>query len=252
MVEIVPILFDNYAYLIHDPASGRTAAVDPAEPQPVLDRLKNKGWQLDWILNTHHHADHSGGNLALKAKTGAQVVGSAADAGRIPGIDQTVDEGDRFCVGGIELEVWLIPGHTSGHLAFWWREGEAVFTGDTLFTGGCGRVFEGTAEQMWTSLCRLRALPESTKIYCGHEYTKKNLEFALSLSPNHLGIRRRYETVCDQIQNEQPTVPEMMALEKQTNPFLLSDDASWQKETGAGTHDPVAVFQFLRDAKDRF
>ncbi len=252
MIEQVPILFDNYAYLIHDPLTGKTAAIDPAEPAPVLATLNLKGWNLDFIINTHHHADHSGGNLILKQKTAAQVIGAQADHDRIPGMDQPVEDGDIVRIGAIELEVMLIPGHTRGHLAFWWKSECVLFTGDMLFTGGCGRLFEGTPEQMWSSLLRLRRLPEETLIYCGHEYTEKNLSFALGIDSQNKVLQERYQKVCVLRKQGLPTVPATLELEKKTNPFLRADDTSWTAELPVDSADPVKVFAYLRQAKDHF
>ena len=187
----VPALQDNYAYLLHDAASGEAAVIDPTVAEPVLAALAQRKWKATQILNTHHHGDHVGGNLELKQRLGCRVIGSSVDAARIPGLDVEVKDNDTATIGTIAVTVLQIPGHTRGHLAFWLREHDAVFTGDTLFTLGCGRVFEGTPHEMWESLCRLRELPGKTRVYCGHEYTQKNARFALTIDPDNAQLRAR-------------------------------------------------------------
>ncbi|MGH6719996.1 MAG: hydroxyacylglutathione hydrolase, partial [Alphaproteobacteria bacterium] len=194
-VEIVqvPVLTDNYVYLVREAGAGVVGVVDPAVVDPVLAALEARGWCLTHILNTHHHGDHVGGNLALKAATGCTVVGPRADRARIPGIDVEVGDGDVYRFGEARAEVLDVPGHTRGHIAYWFAESEALFCGDTLFAMGCGRLFEGTPAQMWSSLSRLRALPAATRVYCAHEYTQANVRFALTVEPGNaaLGARAR-------------------------------------------------------------
>jgi len=187
MIEIkqIPVLRDNYIYLVHLADSGHTVAVDPAEARPVLSALAESGWSLTHIFNTHHHADHVGGNLELKRSTGCEIVGSCKDSPRIPGLDRRVSHGECITLGHREVQVMEVSGHTCGHLAYWLAEASALFVGDTLFSLGCGRLFEGTADQMWQSLTRIRALPANTRIYCAHEYTEANARFALTVEPGN-------------------------------------------------------------------
>ena len=224
--------------------------VDPAVSEPIEQRLKALGWRLTHILNTHHHGDHVGGNLALKAATGATVVGPAADRDRIPGID--VADGERFRLGEAEAEIFDVPGHTRGHIAYWFRESDALFCGDTLFACGCGRLFEGTPTQMWSSLGKLRRLPGATRVFCAHEYTQSNIRFALSVDGGNAALRERSRKV-DALRAEgRPTVPSTLAEERATNPFLRADDAALAHAVGLAPGDAVAVFAAVRKAKDVF
>jgi hydroxyacylglutathione hydrolase len=219
-VELVPCLSDNYAYLLHDEASNAVGIVDPSEAPPVFAALQRHGWQLTHILNTHHHFDHTGGNLPLKEATGAQIVGPKADAHRIPGIDLGVGEGDTVTFGSETAEIFDIPAHTSGHIAFWFKDAQAVFTGDTLFAMGCGRLFEGTPAQMFAAMRKLEALPAETRVYCGHEYTESNGKFALSVEPENAALVRNMDDVRAARAKGQPTIPSTIALERATNPFM--------------------------------
>ncbi len=251
-IRPVPCLRDNYAYLLRDPATGAVGVVDPSEAQPVLNALKETGWQLTHILNTHHHPDHVGGNLELKRETGATIVGPAPDRDRIPGIDVAVDEGETYRLGGAEAQIFFIPGHTRGHIAFWFSESEALFCGDTLFLMGCGRLFEGTPEQMWNSLNKLRELPGSTKIYCGHEYTQANARFALTVEPDNEALKRRAGKVEALRAEGKPTIPGSMDEERATNPFMRADESSLARQVGLAGADPVEVFAEVRRRKDNF
>ncbi len=197
MLEIVqiPVLSDNYIYLLHDADSGETAAVDPAQSEPVIAFLKGKGWQLNYIFNTHHHDDHVGGNRQLKQQTGCRVIAASVDRHRIPGIDIEVNDGDQIQLGNQSFEIISTPGHTSGHLVYYCRNSEALFCGDTLFSMGCGRLFEGSAEQMWQSLQKLKSLPASARVYCAHEYTQANGRFALTLEADNIQLKMRMQEV---------------------------------------------------------
>lgn len=237
-IERIPVLNDNYIWLAHDAASGATAVVDPAEAPPVLARLQAKGWTLTHILNTHHHWDHTGGNLALKDATGCTVVGAAEDAARIPGIDVQVHDGDTVKVGTQAARVLDVRGHTSAHIAYHFAGSDALFCGDTLFLMGCGRLMEGTPEQMWASLSKIAALPDATRIYCAHEYTLSNARYAVVAEPDNMALRRRLDAVIAARERDEPTVPDTLALERATNPFLR-----------AGS---VAEFARRRAAKDTF
>jgi hydroxyacylglutathione hydrolase len=247
-IEIVPCLSDNYAYLVRSGAS--VAVVDPSEAAPVTAALARKGWALTHILNTHHHLDHCGGNLDLKRATGATIVGPGKDAARIPGIEVGVDEGSGWEFDGRKVKVLEVPAHTSGAITFV-IDGNA-FTGDTLFLMGCGRLFEGDPQMMWTSLSKLMTLPDETKIYCGHEYTESNGRFALTLEPGNQALQQRMENVRSLRARKAPTVPATMGLEKQTNPFLRPDSSEIRKSLGMEKAGTVAVFGEIRARKDRF
>jgi hydroxyacylglutathione hydrolase len=245
-------LRDNYVWMLREPNSGKVAVVDPSEAEPVKAALDRLGWKLDFILNTHHHNDHVGGNLALKAATHAQIIGPRPDRDRIPGIDVALGEGDSFALGDQEATVFEVPGHTRGHIAFWFRDSAALFSGDTLFTCGCGRMFEGSPQQMWGSLKRLRALPGDTRVYCGHEYTQSNARFAVSIDPQNQALKSRADSVDSARASGRPTVPATLAEECATNPFLRADDAALAARLGLDAADPIAVFAAIRQAKDRF
>jgi hydroxyacylglutathione hydrolase len=259
-VDVVPIpqLSDNYAYLIVDPASHEAAVVDCAEAAPVLDEVRRRGVRLTTVLATHHHFDHVGGNRDLAAAIpGLRIHGSADDAPRIPGITDPVHDGDTVGVGTLRARVVLIPAHTSGHVAYHFADAKAVFTGDTLFAAGCGRLFEGDAAQMMSSLARLSALPDDTRVFCGHEYTQKNLEFAMTLEPGNAAVRDKLASVRERRARGEPTVPSTIAEEKATNPFLRTSSRELAasvraKGTDVRPNDPVALFAAVRALKDRF
>ena len=254
MLEILqlPVLSDNYIYLIHEPLDDKTAVVDPAEAEPVLAALEKQAWRLDYVLNTHHHWDHVGGNMQLKNRTGCRVVGARLDRSRIPGIDIELDEGDTFCLGQSTARVLAVSGHTRGHIAYWFRDDEALFCGDTLFVMGCGRLFEGTPAQMWQSLSKLKTLPGSTRVYCAHEYTQTNGRFALTVDPDNPALVKRMRQV-DLIRSQnQPTVPSTIADELSTNPFFRVETQSIQKTLKMIGDDPVNVFTEIRRRKDKF
>ncbi|HVM79403.1 MAG TPA: hydroxyacylglutathione hydrolase [Stellaceae bacterium] len=251
VIRQLKALKDNYIYLLRDPATGATGVVDPAEPGPVEEALAETGWRLTHILNTHHHGDHTGANLALKSKWHCTIVGPRADHGRIPGIDLDVGEGDEYRFGKQVARVFDVPGHTRGHIAYWFRDSRALFCGDTLFALGCGRLFEGTPQQMWSSLSKLRALPPETRVYCAHEYTQSNARFALTVEPGNAALRERSGAV-DRLRAEsRPTVPSLMSEEVATNPFLRADQPLLQAAMGA-PGDPVATFAEIRRRKDVF
>lgn len=253
VIEQIPVLSDNYVYLAHEAESGATAAIDPAVSEPVLAKLAERGWRLTHILNTHHHHDHTGGNLELKHATGAQVVGARNDALRIPGIDVEVREGDTFLLGHAAAMVFETPGHTSGHIAFWFPDSAALFCGDTLFSLGCGRLFEGTAEQMWASLVKLRDLPPDTLVHCAHEYTASNGRFAKLVERDNQALADRLDQVSRLRAAGRPTVPSRLTEERAANPFLRADQPSVARAVGLepGTA-PARVFAELRRRKDVF
>jgi hydroxyacylglutathione hydrolase len=251
-IQIVPVLSDNYVWLAHEPASGATAVIDPAVAKPVLAAAQQRGWTISHILNTHHHGDHVGGNLEIKAATGCTIVGPKPDARRIPGIDVAVDEGDRVTLGTETAEVFFVPGHTSGHIAYFFARARTLFCGDTLFAMGCGRLFEGTPQQMWRSLGKLRALPADTRVYCAHEYTQTNARFALTVDPANTALKARARDVDATRAAGRPTVPSTIGEERATNPFLRADDPAVAAAVGLAGADPVEVFAEVRHRKDVF
>ena len=247
-IAIVPCLSDNYAYLVK--RGQACAVVDPSEAGPVTAALEARGWWLTHILNTHHHLDHTGGNLALKQATGATVVGPGKDAARIPGIDVGVTEASGWEFAGLAVQVLEVPAHTRGAITFV-IDGNA-FTGDTLFAMGCGRLFEGDPQMMWSSLSKLMALPDATKIYCGHEYTENNGRFALTVEPGNAALRARMVEVHGRRGKGQTTMPSEMGLEKATNPFLRVASPEIRASLGMEKAGDVAVFGEIRSRKDRF
>lgn len=247
-----PCLEDNYGYLVHDPDSGFTACIDTPEVEPILRALDEKGWRLTHLLNTHHHFDHAGGNLELKEKTDCIIVGARKDAKRIPGIDIQMGDGDIYLFGQHEMTILETPGHTSGHVIYYFAGSEIAFVGDTLFALGCGRLFEGTAEDMWASLQKLQALPDRTRIYCAHEYTQANARFALTVDPDNSDLRARSREIDKLRSRGMPTIPTTIALEKRTNPFLRAAESALQEAVGLRGADPVEVFAEVRTRKDRF
>ena len=226
-LEIVRIaaLSDNYIWLVHDPDSGETMVVDPAEADPVLAEAERRGWTIDAIWNTHWHPDHTGGNAGIKAATGCEVIAPAAEAERIPTLDRAVREGDEVRLGAHVARVMEIPAHTAGHIAYHLADDAMVFVGDTLFAMGCGRLFEGTAEQMWTSLSKLAALPADTRAYCAHEYTLANLRFARAVEPDSAALAARSARDETTRAAGRPTVPSTIADELATNPFMRAASA---------------------------
>lgn len=240
MVEIVriPALSDNYIWLVHEPVSAETVVIDPAVADPVLIEAEARGWRITQIWNTHWHPDHTGGNQAIKLATGCTVTGPAAEADRIPTLDRLVKEGDRVSIGSLEAEVLEVPAHTSGHIAYHLPEAEIVFVGDTLFAMGCGRLFEGNAEQMHDNLQRLSKLPPETQVYCAHEYTLSNARFAVTVEPDNQELADRLRAVEAARAAGEATVPTTIALERATNPFMRVSSAEELAE--------------LRGAKDSF
>lgn len=251
-IELIPVLNDNYTYIIRSDSGGFTAVVDPATAEGPMEAIEAGGGRLDVILNTHHHHDHIGGNAGLKARYGARVIGPEADRGRIADLDQGVGDGDRIALGPLSAEVMATPGHTAGHVSFYLPDADALFAGDTLFSLGCGRLFEGTPEQMWGSLERLRALPGATRLYCGHEYTQSNAAFALSVDPDNAVLKQRAAEIARLRRDGRPTLPVSLATEAATNPFLRADDPDLAAAIGMPDADPVTVFADLRRRKDRF
>jgi hydroxyacylglutathione hydrolase len=247
-----PCLNDNYGYLVHEPSTGATATIDTPEVEPILQALADRGWKLTHILNTHHHFDHAGGNAALKKETGCMVIGPRGEKDLIPGIDRAVGEGDIVELGAARARVIEVPGHTRGHIAYSFADDKVAFVGDTLFALGCGRLFEGTPQQMWTSLNKLMALPDDTTVYCAHEYTQSNARFALSVEPQNAALVARAKEIDAKRARGEWTVPTTIGLEKATNPFLRAASPDLRATIGLEKASDVDVFAETRKRKDNF
>ena len=254
-VHQFPCLDDNYGFLVHDPASGETTCIDTPDADEYLRQAAARGWTITQIWNTHWHADHAGGNEAIKAATGARVTAPAGDAAKIAGVDRTVDQGDTVALGGATAQVINVGGHTNGHIAYHLPEAGIAFVGDALFALGCGRMFEGTAPQFWASLSRLKALPAATTLYCAHEYTASNARFAIHADPDNAALSAYAGDIAAKRAAGEPTVPFRLDRELATNPFLRADDAGLQARwagMGGKAGDAVATFAALREAKNSF
>ncbi len=251
IIEIIPCLSDNYSYLIHDKKSNTVSIVDPSDFKTCDDVIK-KHKKLDFILNTHHHVDHVGANLELKKKYNAKILGSNSDKDRIPGIDILLKENQKQTIGDIEFEVIFIPGHTKGHIAFFFSKEKIAFTGDTLFSLGCGRVFEGTHQEMFNSLNKIKNLPHDTKIYCGHEYTKSNLNFCLKYDTKNTFLKEKEIEIQKKLSSNQPTIPTTLGQEIKTNIFFRCNDPEIKHNLGLKDSSEAEVFSKLRDLKDSF
>jgi hydroxyacylglutathione hydrolase len=236
-VAAVPVLTDNYVWLIHNGGTGETAAVDPSVADPVLDATAARGWRLTQVLNTHWHPDHTGGNEGIKSATGCTII-APAEAQRVSKVDHVVAEGDRVTVAGAEAVVWDIPAHTAGHIAYYFEDEGMIFVGDTMFAMGCGRLFEGTAAQMYSNMQRIASLPGDVRIYCGHEYTLANARFAAHAEPENAVIRRRMDAIRGLRDEGRITLPTTVAEERETNPFVRATNEE--------------EFARLRAAKDSF
>ena len=237
-IQIIPCLQDNYSYLIIDEENNIACVIDPSEADPIIKYLEENNIKLKFILNTHHHYDHVGGNQKLKEKYGASVVGYKGDEKRIPEIDILLNDQETWIHKNFEAKIIHVPGHTLGHICLYFYKEESVFTGDTLFSLGCGRIFEGTYSQMFNSLMKLKELPESTKVYCGHEYTKKNLDFCLTHDANNKNLKTKVHHVDERLKNGLPTIPSTIKDELECNIFLRSNN--------------IESFSKLRDLKDNF
>lgn len=251
-VCLIPAFSDNYIFLLRCQQTNITAVVDPGDAHPVLEWLQLRDWQLDFVLNTHHHSDHVGANLALKEQTACKIIGAEKDKHRIPGIDQTLKQGDVIRIGQHQSKILEIPGHTSGHIAYWFAADNALFCGDTLFSLGCGRLFEGTAKQMWQSLLKIRQLPADTRIYCAHEYTQANAKFALHLEPANQQLLDVYASIQNKRTQDVATIPSTLGFECQFNPFLRADQEDFQMALGLENTPPEKVFAQIRHQKDNF
>lgn len=251
-IVTVPCLSDNYAFLLREPSTGTVALVDAPEAGPILAELDRRGWPLHMILITHHHHDHIGGVDEIRAKTGAKVLGAAADAHRLPPLDTALADGDTVAVGAESGTVIDVSGHTVGHVAFHFPDAKAVFTADSLMALGCGRVFEGTFEMMWDSLSRLAALPPDTVVCSGHEYTQSNARFALTVEPDNPDLRARAERIAAARAKGEPTVPSLLSEELATNPFLRACLPEVKAAIGHSGCSDAEAFAEIRQRKDRF
>lgn len=251
-VVMLPALSDNYAYLLHDPVSGETAAIDVPDPAPQIGALNDRGWTLSEIWLTHHHWDHIDGVPGLTAAHPAPITGAAADAHRLPTLGRAVSDGDIFTFGGETVQIFDVSGHTVGHIAFYLPESGLLFTADSLMTLGCGRLFEGTPAQMHESLQKLAALPPETVVYSGHEYTQANARFALTIEPDNAQLISRSEAIDIARAQGRPTVPSTLAEERATNPFLRADSPAIRADLGMQDASDAEVFAEIRKRKDNF
>jgi len=250
-IEIIPCLSDNYSYLIIEKYTNTVSIIDPSEFS-TCDEVIKKYKKLDYILNTHHHADHVDGNLQLKKKYNSKILGFIGDKDRIPGIDIFLKENQYQKIGGLLFKVIFIPGHTRGHIAFYFEKEKVVFTGDTLFSLGCGRVFEGTHVDMLNSLNKLTILPPETKVYCGHEYTKTNLDFCLKYDPNNTFLKEKSKEINSKLKNNLATIPTTIDEEIKTNIFLRCNDNRVKQSLNLKDASDQEIFTKLRDLKDAF
>ncbi len=248
----IPCLTDNYAYIINEENSKKIGVVDPSEANPIIEFLEKKNLKLDYILNTHHHFDHIGGNEELKRKFKAKVVGFKGDKHRIPGIDISLENDENWNFGNTEAKIIHIPGHTLGHICFFFEKEKIAFTGDTLFSLGCGRIFEGDHKQMLESLNKIKKLPKNTKIYCGHEYTYKNAEFCLKYDSDNTDLKNKFEKIKKLRSNNLPTIPTTLEEELNSNIFLRCDQNDLKIKLNMKNQEDFKVFKKVRDLKDSF
>ena len=251
-ISIIRCLSDNYSYLIRDKKTNLVGVVDPSEFNPVDLEISKNYKKLDFILNTHHHHDHVGGNIDLKKKYNSKIICSSYDEKRIPGVDIKKSDGDQFSLGETDFKIIHIPGHTLGHIAFYSQKTNVVFTGDTLFSLGCGRIFEGTFEQMFKSLEKIKNLPKNTMMYCGHEYTKKNGQFCIGIDRENEKLQDRIKNVDNKTQKNLPTIPITLGEELETNIFLRCEDKKIKNKLKMNNASKLEVFTKLRNLKDQF
>ena len=251
-IDIVPCLQDNYSFIVHDTDTNTVAVVDPSEFEPINNFIEKKFKKIDYILNTHHHFDHTGGNLDLQKKYKVKIIGSKKDEKRIPGINIKLSDNENFKLGSLDFKAYLVPGHTSGHICFYLKSEKIIFTGDTLFSLGCGRVFEGTYLEMLTSLNLIKKLPIDTQIYCGHEYTQKNLDFCIKYEIDNNKLAEKKKWVKSKLSKKEPTIPVTIEEELNTNIFLRCDLLAVKKSLGMENSSEVEIFKKLRDLKDSF
>ena len=251
-VSPIPCLVDNYAYIINDSSSKIVGVVDPSEALPVIDFLRKQNLKLDYILNTHHHYDHIGGNIELKKLYNARVVGFAGDRHRIPGIDINLKDNENWIFGKSSVKILYIPGHTLGHICFFFENEKIAFTGDALFSLGCGRIFEGNHKQMLTSLNKIKELPKNTKIYCGHEYSYKNAEFCIKYDSDNIDLKKKFEKIKQLRSKNLPTLPTILEEELRSNIFLRCDKNDLKNKLNMKNKEDLEVFRKIRDLKDDF
>ena len=251
-VTIIKCLSDNYSYLIKDKKTDLVGIVDPSEFDPVDIEISKTYKKLDFILNTHHHSDHVGGNIDLKKKYNSKIICSSYDEKKIPGVDIKKSDGDQFSLGETDFKIIHIPGHTLGHIAFYSEQANVIFTGDTLFSLGCGRIFEGTFEQMFESLEKIKNLPKNTMLYCGHEYTEKNGQFCISIDKENIKLKNRIEDVKRKTQKKLPSLPITLGEEIETNIFLRCDNKKIKNNLKMDNSSKLEVFTKLRNLKDKF
>ncbi len=251
-IKIIKCLNDNYSYIIFNKETLISVVIDPSEADPIIHEINKNKFNLKYILNTHHHYDHVGGNEKLKEKYNCKIVGFEKDKNRIPGIDIGLNDNQTWKNELFECKILHIPGHTSGHICIYIKELNALFTGDTLFSLGCGRIFEGTYDEMYKSLNKLKKFPKNTKIYCGHEYTKKNSDFCFSIDKENSKLLNKIKKIKKDIQNGNPTIPTILSDEIECNIFLRTDNLKIQKQIGVNSNNPIETFTKLRDLKDNF
>ena len=251
-IEIIPCLKDNYSYVVLDQKNNKTCVIDPSESKPIIKFLEKNNLKLNYILNTHHHYDHVGGNNELKKKYGAKVVGFEKDTKRIPEIDIKIKDGKIWKEDNFEAKIIHIPGHTLGHICFYFYNDNNLFTGDTLFSLGCGRIFEGTYEQMFSSLEKIKKLPLKTKIYCGHEYTLKNSKFCILYDKENKNLIRKIKQINNNLKNNKPTMPSTLGDEIKNNIFLRTSDEKIKRNLNIQNSSDLITFSKLRDLKDNF
>ena len=251
-VNLVHCLSDNYSYIISNPITKKAIVIDPAEAEPVINSIEKLGLKLEYILITHHHADHVGGNNELKAKYNCKIIGFIGDSSRIPGIDIQIKDKEIFNFEDEEIELNFAPGHTSGHIFYFFKKNKLAFVGDVVFSLGCGRIFEGTSKQMYDSVMKIKSLPEDTKIYCGHEYTESNLEFCLVYDSDNHNLKKREIEIRKLRQKGLPTIPTTISDEKMNNIFFRCDEDTIIKNLDLEGSEPQTVFKKLRELKDNF
>ncbi len=251
-IEIIPCLNDNYSYIIIDEKNRKTCVIDPSESKPIINFLKKKNLKLNYILNTHHHFDHVGGNIELKKKYKSKIIGFENDKKRIPEIDTLVKDDEIWKEDNFEAKIMHIPGHTLGHICFYFYKENNLFTGDTLFSLGCGRIFEGTYQQMFSSLEKIKKLPPETKIYCGHEYTLQNSKFCIRHDKDNKNLIKKIDEINEKIKNNNPTIPSTLEDELKNNIFLRSNNKKIQTNLNINNHSALETFSKLRDLKDNF
>ncbi len=251
-VNIIPCLEDNYSYIIVDKKNKSACVIDPSESVPIINFIENNNLKLNYILNTHHHFDHIGGNDELKKKYKAKIIGFADDYKRIPGIDILLKDGEIWKENNFEAKIIHIPGHTSGHICYYFYKEKNLFSGDTLFSLGCGRIFEGTYEQMFASLEKIKKLPKETKIFCGHEYTLKNSKFCITYDKENQNLKNKIEDIKKKIKENKPTVPTILEDELKNNIFLRTNNNKIKNNLNINNSSSIETFSKLRDLKDNF